>query len=762
MFPGQGSQKKGMAAELFEEFADMTAKADAILGYSIRELCVEDPKKQLMKTQFTQPALYTVNAFSFLAKQKEDGPKPDFLAGHSLGEYNALFAAGSFDFETGLRLVQKRGDLMSKAKPGGMAAVMRMDEEKIGAILKDKGLDAIDIANFNSPDQIVISGPKQEIERAQPIFEEIGGERSCIIIKVGSAFHSRYMQEARDEFAAFLAAFDFADPNTPVISNVEARPYPPGKVKELLAAQITSSVKWTETVRYLMGKGEEDFVEIGPGRVLTGLTRQIRRKAEPLVVEDEPAPPAPADPAPAPAPAPSGSESGGIAGQSLGSAGFRQEYGLTYACAAGSMSHGVSSKELTVAMGKAGMLAFYGSEGLPLDRVESDIRAIQQELGAGGRYGVNLPANIADPTAEDALVDLLLKLGVGLVEATGFLQMTPALVRYRLHGARKRGDGGFDLPNRVIGRAARPEVASAFMSPAPERIVKKLLDAGKITGEQAEAARTVPVAADLCAAADGGGPTDQSVAYALMPAMFVLRQELADKHGYDRPIYLGASGGVGAPEAAAAAFTLGADFIMTGYVNQCTVESGANDAVKSMLQDINVQDTAYAPDGELFEMGAKAQVLKKGLFFPARANKLYALYQHYGSLEELDAKTRDQLQNKYFKRSFDQIWEEVKNHLRQTRPDEIQKAEQNPKHRMLHVFKWYFRHGRQLALSGSAEQKVDYLVYCGAASGALNQWLKATPFESWRQRRVAEVSAKLMTETADLLNSRFAAMTGAR
>ncbi len=166
VFPGQGSQFKGMGAGLFDEFQDLTRQADDILGYSIEELCLEDPNHQLGKTQFTQPALYTVSALSYLKKMKESGREPDYAAGHSLGEYNALFAAGCFDFETGLQLVKKRGELMSKAAPGGMAAVLGFTAEQVKEVLSDYHLTGIDIANHNSPSQIVIAGTKQDIEKA--------------------------------------------------------------------------------------------------------------------------------------------------------------------------------------------------------------------------------------------------------------------------------------------------------------------------------------------------------------------------------------------------------------------------------------------------------------------------------------------------------------------------------------------------------------------------------------------------------------------
>lgn len=193
-------------------------------------------------------------------------------------------------------------------------------------------------------------------------------------------------------------------------------------------------------------------------------------------------------------------------------------------------------------------------------------------------------------------------------------------------------------PRRTLAKVSRPEVAAAFMQPAPEAIVKALLAAGKITSTDADLGQSIPMADEICVEADSGGHTDQGVAYTLMPAMFVLRDEMMSKYRYDKPIKVGAAGGIGTPHAAA--FIMGADFILTGSVNQCTVEAGTSDAAKDLLQELNVQDTDYAPAGHMFEIGARVQVAKRGLFFPARANKLYELYQRHSSIDEIDPKTR--------------------------------------------------------------------------------------------------------------------------
>lgn len=238
----------------------------------------------------------------------------------------------------------------------------------------------------------------------------------------------------------------------------------------------------------------------------------------------------------------------------------------------------------------------------------------------------------------------------------------------------------------------------------------------------------------------------------MMPAMIRLRDEMRKKHGYTKSVRVGAAGGIGTPEAAAAAFILGADFILTGSINQCTVEAATSDKVKDMLQQANVQDTEYAPAGDLFELGAKVQVLKKGVFFPARANKLYDLYLRYNSLDEIDEKAKKQLQEKYFKRSFEDIYRDVETFCL---PEDMAKAERNPKHKMALIFRWYFGKFIQLALNGTPGSEVDYQIQCGPALGAFNQWVKGTQLEDWRNRHVDEMAVNIMNEAADILNHRL-------
>src|SRR5262245_41237328 len=278
LFPGQGSQSKGMGRDLFDRFADWSQEADAILGYSVRDLCLEDDDGRLGQTQFTQPALFVVNAMTWRARRESDRPPPAFVAGHSLGEYNALLAAEVFDFSAGVRLVQERGRLMGEVRGAGMAAVIGLDPDRIRDVLgaSDAGR-ALDVANFNSFDQTVIAGPKPALADIKSALEGAGA-RTVIPLNVSAPFHSRYMQPVQEAFDRFLAPFTFRPPVIPVVSNLTATPYAADSIRNTLAGQIASSVRWLDSMSYLLQQGVTEFEETGPGSVLTKLVAQIKKK----------------------------------------------------------------------------------------------------------------------------------------------------------------------------------------------------------------------------------------------------------------------------------------------------------------------------------------------------------------------------------------------------------------------------------------------------------------------------------------------------
>ena len=742
MFPGQGTQSKGMGQALFHQFPDLTLQASEILEYDLQDLCLKDAEKKLGQTQFAQPAIYVVNALAYYKRVAEKKPGSDaaFGLGHSLGEYNALLAAGAFDFQTGLKLVRRRGELMGEAAGGGMAAIIGMTPEDILVCLKENNLHDICIANYNTPDQSVISGPLDGLHRAVSVLKQKA--RAAIPLKVSAAFHSGYMEEASEAFRDFLSRFTFQAPRFPVISNLTARPYEPDQMETLLSGQIRGAVLWTDSIRYLMGRGEPlEFTEVN-GAILTPMVHKIRRQCTPITDRFK------KDPNPV---RPSSGFRKDVTAHDLGNPDFKKEYGLDYAYVAGGMFRAIASKELVVAMGRAGMMGFFGTGGLPLDEIERDIKWIQNRLTDDQPYGMNLLSNLNNPPMEEETVALYLKYGIPFVEAAAYIRMSPPLVRYRLSGLRRNEEGAVVCDHHIMAKCSRPEVAEQFMSPAPEKIVHKLFEDGKITHEQVEMGREVPMSNEICVEADSGGHTDMGIPTVLLPGMLILKRRIEEKYKYKRPIFMGLAGGIGSPQAALAAFIMGADFILTGSINQCSVESGTSDTVKDMLQDMNIQDTDYAPAGDMFEMGAKIQVLKRGVFFPGRSNRLYQLYTQYNAMEEIPHKIAKQIQERYFHKNFADVWNETKEYLTaQNMQQEIRKAEENPKHKMALVFRWYFARSIKLALSGDPDCQVDYQVHTGPALGVFNQWVKGTELEDWRNRHVDRIAMKLLTETAKL------------
>ncbi|HWM07194.1 MAG TPA: ACP S-malonyltransferase, partial [Actinophytocola sp.] len=722
LFPGQGSQSVGMAEDLFAEHGDLVAEADEILGYSIEELCLRDPRGELNRTEFTQPALFVANALHYRSWQREHGgATPEFVAGHSLGEYNALWAAGAFDFGTGLRLVRRRGELMSTMDDGAMAAVVGLGADEVAKVLTEHGLAEVDIANINSPDQLVVSGPRETVLGAKAAFVDAGAR--FLPLRVSGAFHSRHMAPARAEFAAYLSTVDIGSPTSPVIANVTGEPYPDGDIRPLLAEQLVRPVRWADALRHLRTHGVDRLTEVGPGTVLTKL---VAKNAGPAPVHVAPAP-----------------------GTNLGSAEFRDTYGLRHAYVCGSMHRGIASTDLVVRAGRAGLLGFFGTGGLSLDEVDAAIGRINAGLRPGEPFGMSLPHSPVLPTLEDDLAALFLRREVRVVEASGFSRITPALARYRAAGLH-RENGRLVAANRVIAKVSRPEVAEQFLSPAPEPVLRELRAAGVITAEQAELAAAVPVADDLCVAADSGGHTDRGQLVVLLPGILRLRDRLARP---GRPaVRVGAAGGLGTPAAVATAFLLGADFVVTGSVNLCTAEAGLSDVAKDMLIEMSPWDTDYAPAGDEFELGGQAQVLGRGVLYPARARRLRELYLRHDSLGALDRETRTVLQDRWFRRSFTDISTEVAGYFADA-PGELAKADRDPRHRMALVFRWYLGHTQRLAIEGDEERRVDFQVQCGPALGALNQWLATgSTTRDWRDRHVDDLAARLLTEAAELVD----------
>jgi PfaD family protein len=443
----------------------------------------------------------------------------------------------------------------------------------------------------------------------------------------------------------------------------------------------------------------------------------------------------------------------------LGDPSFLADHRLRYPYLAGAMANGIGSVELVEAMGRAGMLAFFGAAGLSLAAVERAVDRLQMSLG-NIPHGFNLIHSPIEPELEAAVVDLYLRRRVRLIEASAYLDLTLPLVRYRLHGLHAGPDGAVLAPNRVIAKVSRIEVATKFFSPPPDRLVQELVRRGDVTAEQARLASRIPVAQDVTAEADSGGHTDNRPAITLVPTLLALRDRLQATHRFDGALRIGAAGGIATPAAAAAAFAMGAAYVLTGSINQACVESGSSDVVREMLAQAEQADVAMAPAADMFEMGVKVQVLKRGTFFPMRAAKLYELYRSHNALEDISPLERGRLEKDVFRASLDEIWQQTRRYFLERDAAQVQHAERDPKHKMALVFRWYLGQSSRWANAGELGRKVDYQIWCGPAMGAFNEWVRGSFLEAPRNRRVVTVARNILYGAAVLLRLQMLRMQG--
>jgi trans-AT polyketide synthase, acyltransferase and oxidoreductase domains len=441
--------------------------------------------------------------------------------------------------------------------------------------------------------------------------------------------------------------------------------------------------------------------------------------------------------------------------EDLGDASFVADHRLQYPCMSGAMANGIASIEVVEAMGRQGFLGVFGAAGLSPTAVEGAIQRLQRDLGDATPYAMNLIHSPGEPELEALIVSLYLARKIRLVEASAFLNLTLPLVRYRVAGIHVDPSGRIRAPNRIIAKISRVEVASKFMAPPPERFLRELVAIGEITAEQAEWAGRIPMAEDITAEADSGGHTDNQPAIVLLPTMLALRNQMQDQYGYDRPLRVGAAGGISTPWAAAGALAMGAAYIVTGSVNQSCVEAGTSDVVRRMLAQAQQADVAMAPAADMFEMGVKVQVLKRGTLFAMRAAKLYELYRAHAGLDQLPPADRESLEKTIFRAPIEAIWDQTKDYFQKRDPTRIERAERDTKQKMALVFRWYLGMSSQWANRGEPTRSVDYQIWCGPAMAAFNDWVRGSSLESPENRRVATVALNILYGAAVLTRARI-------
>ncbi|MDB5101871.1 MAG: putative dioxygenase [Cyanobacteria bacterium RYN_339] len=433
----------------------------------------------------------------------------------------------------------------------------------------------------------------------------------------------------------------------------------------------------------------------------------------------------------------------------LGDRSFNEAHGVRFPYVAGEMANGIASTAMVIAQARASMLGFFGSAGLSPQRVEQGLVEMREALDPQGLpFGANLIHSVHEPALEMAIVQLFLDHQVHRVSASAFMSLTPAIVRYAATGLRQLPDGRVHRTNHVFAKISRPEVARPFLSPAPTAILDGLVAQGLLTAEEARLAAYVPVAEDITVEADSGGHTDNRPLTSLFPTILALASELTAQHGYHRPVRVGAGGGLGTPGGVAGAFALGAAYVITGSVNQGAVEAGTSAEAKRLLAVADLADVIMCPAGDMFELGVKVQVLKRGTMFATRAQKLYELYIAHDGLETLPAAERARLERDVFQMPLEQVWTDTQTYFERRDPSQNERALRDPKHRMALVFRWYLGQSSRWAIDGVPTRKLDYQIWCGPAMGAFNQWAKGSFLEAPEQRGVVQIALNLLEGAA--------------
>ncbi|MEZ5954510.1 MAG: PfaD family polyunsaturated fatty acid/polyketide biosynthesis protein [Hyphomonas sp.] len=433
----------------------------------------------------------------------------------------------------------------------------------------------------------------------------------------------------------------------------------------------------------------------------------------------------------------------------LGDRAFAATHGARFNYVVGEMARGIATPQMVVAAVRAGCVGFYGSAGLPPDVIEGGVREIRGQLVPDQiAWGANLIHTPQQPGYEAAVVDLFLREGVHRVSASAYMRLSPDIVRFTALGLARAADGRIERRHHVFAKVSRAEVAEQFIAPAPAKILQELVAAGQITPEQAELAGQVPVAVEITAEADSGGHTDNRAAAPLFSSISLARDRVAAKTGIDPDtVRIGLAGGIATPHGVAAAFQMGAAYVLTGSINQSAVESGLSLPARQLLAKAGPADVAMAPAADMFEQGVEVQVLKRGTLFAMRAKKLHALYRAGAAFETMDEKDRVWLED-VIGEPFEKAWADTRDYIRKANPREADKAETDGNKRLALVARRYLFQGAQWARDGDPSRVADYQIWCGPAQGAFNEWVAGTFLEDISNRTVAQIAWNLMEGAA--------------
>jgi len=432
----------------------------------------------------------------------------------------------------------------------------------------------------------------------------------------------------------------------------------------------------------------------------------------------------------------------------LGDRTFGATHRVRFPYVAGEMANGIASTAMVTALARAEMLGFFGAAGLRMDRVEAAIKELDTTLGDRSSWGVNLIHSPSERVLEDEMATLLLRHRVRRISASAFMDITRAVARCAAAGLRLDRQGSIVRPVQIFAKVSRPETAEAFMSPVPRRLLDALVRDNQLTAEEAWLADRVPVATDVTVEADSGGHTDNRPLAAILPVVLALRDELTERYGYQQPIRIGAAGGLGCPLAVAAAFGLGAAYVVTGSVNQLAVESGISDDARALLAQADVADVTMAPAADMFELGVKVQVLRRGTMYAMRAGRLYEAYRDHPSLEAMPAAELSTLERDVLHASVAEIWAETRTFWQRRDPAQLALAERDPRHRMALIFRWYLGKSSHWAIEGDTSRRTDYQLWAGPAVGAFNRWTRGSFLAEPAERTVTQIALNLLEGAA--------------
>ncbi len=433
----------------------------------------------------------------------------------------------------------------------------------------------------------------------------------------------------------------------------------------------------------------------------------------------------------------------------LGERSFNETHGVRFPYVSGAMANGIATTDMVIAMARAGMLGFFGAAGLAFPVVEAAVDRLEAALGDTDlAWGMNLIHSPNEPALEEAVADLYLRRDVNRVSAAAYMALTPAIVRYAATGLTLDPSGAIGRRTHVFAKISRPETALPFMSPAPAAILDALVAEGKLTAEEANLARRIPVAEDITVEADSGGHTDRQSLTAVFPVIAELRDRLTDEFGYERPIRVGAAGGLGTPRSVAAAFSLGASYVVTGSVNQSATESGLSDDGKRMLAEASMGDVVMAPAADMFEQGVEVQVLKRGTMFGSRAHRLWTTYEAYPSLDAIPAEEQARLGKQVLGAPIEEVRAATHAFWADRDPSQNEIAARDPKHEMALCFRWYLGLSSRWAITGEPSRRLDYQIWCGPAMGAFNDWVRGSFLEAPENRSVVQIARNLLEGAA--------------